>query len=417
LTESPRGDEILEQLVALARTERPEVSWRERKDIERIDELLVERRAARSLARRRTTVGLSLAAVCSLLAGLLLYLSAPRSLSYEVAGAVVNGGYIEGQNGARVDFSDGSRLELAQGTRARVSELSAHGSRVELDQGHASLSVVKSAQTAWSVQAGPYAVKVTGTAFDVRWSKQERRFELELHHGSVVITGPGIERAVGLEAGQRFVGTPAAPARVESQRVASLAPSPEPLGSAPSGLPETPARDAKAASGAAVSPAELGRAPEGSVSWPRLVAQGKFQQVIDGARSRGMSEVLSSASLSDLTALADAARYARSSEVARETLLGVRRRFPNSRPSRDAAFFLGGLSESKPAAALEWYERYMSESPNGAYMSQALGRRLMLVYQLRGSEGAAPLARQYLERFANGPYAASARKMLGRPSP
>ena len=61
--------------------------------------------------------------------------------------------------------------------------------------------------------------------------------------------------------------------------------------------------------------------------------------------------------------------------------------------------------------ALEWYERYLSESPRGTYVPQALGRQMVLVHKLRGIAAARPLASEYVARFPDGPYAASARKL------
>ena len=72
MTESSRGDEILQRLVALARTQRAEISWRERKVLERLDEVLGERRIARARSRRRTVIGATLVAACSLLAAMVL---------------------------------------------------------------------------------------------------------------------------------------------------------------------------------------------------------------------------------------------------------------------------------------------------------------------------------------------------------
>ena len=118
-----------------------------------------------------------------------------------------------------------------------------------------------------------------------------------------------------------------------------------------------------------------------------------------------------------IKALADAARYARRSDLARRALIAKRQRFAGSGGAREAAFFLGRLAEDNGGGALEWYDRYLSESPRGAYASQALGRKMMLVYQQRGEAAAAPLARDYLGRYPAGPYASAARKIVAPPSP
>ena len=63
-------------------------------------------------------------------------------------------------------------------------------------------------------------------------------------------------------------------------------------------------------------------------------------------------------------------------------------------------------------SALEWYERYLAESPQGTYASQALGRKLMIVHRIRGREAAKALALGYLNQYPKGPYARYARNLL-----
>ena len=452
MTDSDQGDLVLRHLVELARAQRSEVSWRERRFLEHFDERMSERRAARrASSRRRAWVGATLVAACAAVF-LVIFYPRPSLLSYEVAGGAVTAGYIESRGNAEVRFSDGTRLNLANGTRARVDEVTEHGSRVKLERGEARLNVVKTGHSAWVVNAGPYSVRVTGTAFDVRWSKEAQRFELDLHQGSVAISGPAIDGSIALQAGEKLIGVANGPVRIEGRRVAEVhaaradEPGQLPLaahkadsevrsaaGSEPAARPEPvpssapPAEVEQAppvATPQATDPSKRiqaeGDAPRESrpntvrpsvVPWDRLVAEGKFQDVIESAKARGLTQVLSSGALGELAALADAARYARNPDLARQTLLSTRRRFPGSRPARDAAFFLGGLEEGNAPAAVEWYERYLAESPKGLYTSQALGRRLILVYRMRGSQAAAPLARDYLERFSNGPYASAARKI------
>jgi hypothetical protein len=141
------------------------------------------------------------------------------------------------------------------------------------------------------------------------------------------------------------------------------------------------------------------------------VAQGKFNAVLEEAERRGLARTLSSGSLEELSALADAARYAGRSAVAKRVLLTARQRFAGSATARDAAFFLGRIAEDGGGGAIEWYERYVSESPRGPYASQAFGRKMMLLYKQRGAAAAEPIAQEYLKRFPNGPYAAAARKI------
>jgi hypothetical protein len=150
-------------------------------------------------------------------------------------------------------------------------------------------------------------------------------------------------------------------------------------------------------------------------SWSKRLASGDFEGILADAERRGLDGVLFKASRADLGVLADAARYARRFDVARRALLAERERFAGSVQASEAAFFLGGLAESDAAAipsALEWYERYLAESPQGAYASQALGRKLMIVHRSRGREAAKPLALGYLNQYPKGPYARYAKNLL-----
>jgi hypothetical protein len=152
-------------------------------------------------------------------------------------------------------------------------------------------------------------------------------------------------------------------------------------------------------------------------AWTKQVAQGHFAAVLEEAEQRGLDRLLSGGSLEELAALADAARYAGRNAIAKRVLLAERQRFASSGPARDAAFFLGRIAEDSGGGAVEWYERYVQESPRGPYASQAFGRKMMLLYKQRGPAAAKPVAAEYLSRFPNGPYAAAARKLEQESSP
>jgi hypothetical protein len=160
------------------------------------------------------------------------------------------------------------------------------------------------------------------------------------------------------------------------------------------------------------------REPRAAVAepWSVHVAAGRYQSVIEAAERRGLADVYRGASREDLQALADAARYVRRPDIARAALLAIRSRFDGTRAAEEAGFLLGRLEETSGATrqALEWYERYLSESPDGVYAAQALGRKLLLVQERGSSSDAVSVAREYLRRFPAGPYAATARQLLAR---
>ena len=137
---------------------------------------------------------------------------------------------------------------------------------------------------------------------------------------------------------------------------------------------------------------------------------------MDEADRAGTKTTVETASIDDLFALADAARYRRRTSLAREALLSARRRFPSAARTVDADYLLGRVEEQTehgPSAALHYYDQYLVRAPRGTYAAEALGRRMILTKKLNGPEAAAPLAEEYLRRFPNGTYAGSARA-LGR---
>ena len=151
-----------------------------------------------------------------------------------------------------------------------------------------------------------------------------------------------------------------------------------------------------------------------SVAWSKLLAKGDFADVIADAERRGIGDTIAQASASDLSALADAARYTKRYDLARQVLLAKRSRFAGTDHARDASFFLGRLAEAAPdrsQSALDWYETYLREAPRGLYASEALGREMALLAP-GAPEHARKVAGQYLARFPHGPQSELARSLL-----
>ena len=364
-----------------------------------------------------------------------------------VNGTVSNGGYVRANlsGGTALNFSDGSSLALDPGTGARVGDVDARGGRVLLESGRARVRVNPLPHANWTVDAGPYSVHVIGTEFDIGWSASEEVLELHLHKGSIVVRGPLARDGLSMEGGAHlFANVRKGEIRLDGQPAGGLgesaaaAPTPrEPAPAQESATREPPAPPASggsrtsrpassAAWGAATAHTRSGalassRQPSmAETGWGARLARGDFQGVLADAERRGLDSVLATGSPADLTVLADAARFARRGKLARETLLAERERFPRSPQAREAAFFLGGLSEDGPGeaslkTALDWYDSYLRESPNGAFVRAVWGRRMILVQKLRGTTAARPLAVEYLERFSDGPYAGAARKLLEAP--
>jgi hypothetical protein len=326
--------------------------------------------------------------------------------------------------GTVIRFGDGSVLDLERDGRGRLAEVTTRGARVVLEEGSLAVRVTPRPDARWLVQAGPCAVKVTGTAFHVDWRSGARTFEIAMSEGHVTVTGPLFEQT--LAAGQRLVATVEG-GIVSLGPAASAGPAPTPTGNPPGAAdPGTPRKAVAVAEAQPLAPARLGtgsparrrvvaiaetRPP--AVDWSRRVAHGEFGSVVADAEQEGIEAALRR-TLPEIEALATAARLARRDAVAGQVLRGMRARFPGSEAAHQAAFHLGRLAEDDghdPRSAVGWYDRYLAESPAGGLLGEALGRRMMALDRLRDGEAAAA-ARQYLARLPDGPHAASARRIL-----
>jgi ferric-dicitrate binding protein FerR (iron transport regulator) len=183
-------------------------------------------------------------------------------LSYEVTGGMLSdSGYVRssGPSGARLSFNDGTRVDLQDGARARIAAVDSHGARIAIENGHAALAVAQRASATWFVDAGPFVIHVTGTQFDVDWSSYDDTLSVDLHEGSLIVSGPPAPAGVLLRAGQRLTAHEGR-LSIEALEVAvQVAETPLPLPEAPvelpaSDVPADPVLDLEPASGAEPTP-------------------------------------------------------------------------------------------------------------------------------------------------------------------
>jgi hypothetical protein len=399
------GDPAVTEFARLARGLQGDVGRRDDASFAKVgakvQRIHARRRVATMVAAAVTVLGIGLGSFLA---------TRTHDITYQVVnGAMVDGDHVVAGSDTQIRFSDGSELRLDPGSDTHIRALDEHGGRVSIDEGTARVAIAKRPGAAWTVAAGPYTVQVTGTAFSVQWSKKEQAFEIAMVSGSVIVSGPLVGSGMTLRAGQR-IRTGLVNGKLELDTTDGVRAKASSATSPPLDLDAlTPgAMDAPPAPGSA-------GLPGGALDWSRRAAQGEFAAVIEAAERRGLENTLTTASLADLAALADSARYARRGSLAKRVLLAERKRFPASAAARDAAFFLGRLAEDDGSGALEWYDRYLSDSPRGTYASQALGRKMMLVYQQRGLANARAIADDYLARFPSGPYAAAARRIQDEP--
>ncbi|HSS38470.1 MAG TPA: FecR domain-containing protein, partial [Polyangia bacterium] len=159
----------------------------------------LQARMGRKRRRRQAAVGLSL-----LLAGAvpiaLLFALRPAPLTFEVIhGSVGAAGEVRPtEPGTQIRFSDGTAIVLEEAARAQVRDVAAHGAGIVLVDGRAHTSFVPKPKARWQVLAGPYVVRVTGTVFDVAWSRDREQLDVWLKKGSVVVGGPLVEGGVAV---------------------------------------------------------------------------------------------------------------------------------------------------------------------------------------------------------------------------
>lgn len=351
-------------------------------------------------------------------------------------------------------FTDGASVHLMPGTRASVAELTPVGATLQLERGVATVSVKHRETTRWSVRAGPFLVRVTGTRFRVGWSPQERAFDLEVFEGEVRVSGPDTpEQAVGGGAALRVVprleieADPSDPnlapssARGEREATSERArpldirprtsgsrrpardleldlPPKKPAsveGSVAPGRPPEPATKAPDAQAENENKRELEtpkteRTPE---PWEAFFARGSYELALVELSPEEIERALWQADANDLMELGAAARHVRDRRAAYIYSV-IRSRFGGTEAAADAAFMLARMyfHSGAPQTAATWLETYLREQPDGRFAREAAGRLVEARAQAEDDTRARAAAERYLERYPDGPHAALARSVL-----
>jgi hypothetical protein len=302
-------------------------------------------------------------------------------------------------------FSDGTRIQMAAEARGRVVALDRNGGRIALEDGRAHVQVVHRPEARWVFEAGPFTIHVHGTEFSFGWNARASHFDLKMDSGVVSVTGPVSGGEIYLRAGETLsIGL--------AERTAAAA---------PVSVPHTADVAARPPADRPPAVAEAPRAvrPRASASWVGLLADGEAAAIVADAERRGVDRALADCTSEELGALADAARFQRNDGLARKALLAQRRRFPTSVRAAEASFLLGRLDDESgrggqdgPQRALAWYDRYLAEARGGAYVSEALGRKMMVLERSGRRTDAATIAADYLRRFPKGTYAHAAEALV-----
>lgn len=317
-------------------------------------------------------------------------------------------------------FSDGSVVRLDANARARVAEVTARGARLVVEQGAAHVRVVHRQETHWDVEAGPFDVRVVGTAFEVSWDPARDLFTLSLKQGEVAVGGCSLPRERAVVAGETFRAV-CRDGRLASSAAPSEVGLPPASASEADGGPPPPAPPSFTASGASSSETPS-QAPAAAIDahvlsrWQRLLAKGRNGEAVDAAQAEGLPAVCRRADATSLMDLGDAARFAGRTEAAAIILRRLRERFPDDERASVAAFDLGRIAFDAAAygEALRWFGVYLSERPSGPLAREASGRVVEALDRSGDPARAREAARRYLRDFPNGPHAEFARSIGGR---
>jgi ferric-dicitrate binding protein FerR (iron transport regulator) len=377
----------------------------------------------RSLAHWRTVVGWAAGLSAAACAAFALWVSAPfkpPTLSFNVGDQHTQGIVGEwitapGDKGVPVLFSDGTRVELDPYTRARIGLYDERAGRVILESGSARLKVVHRDGVQWRVDAGPFAVRVTGTTFDLTWKPESQLFEINLREGSVTVDGPVLDQGRNVRKGQtlRVSVTRSMALLAETSSMVASRDWPTPSAEQPrDDRQESASNDA---SNGVSENRPVARTDASDARWKELAEEGRYEEALAAAENRGFTRLCNRLGPASLLRLAEVARFAGRLDRTEQALRQVRERFSKRREAAIAAYTLGRAAFDQKGSygeAEKWFEVYLREQPSGALAREALGRLMEAQSHQGRHDRAKQTARRYLDRFPNGPHTDIAARLV-----
>lgn len=410
------------------------------------------------------------------LAIVVLWPSAPEPLAYRIdegaeSSAIDRPIDAPANRASSIVFTDGSSVRLGRSGSVRVRQLRTDGATLALDRGEAFVSVRHRQATSWSVEAGPFLVRVTGTRFRVRWQPESEAFDLEVLEGEVHVSGPSSPEQI-LGAGDELHRTIAPEATLEPERVPVEDPVVEPVAapkprieramprrtpppteptrsySEPSAVPppsssrgtyrpppalklKLPPKDptkaepnvsktedeAAPAASEPEPPTEPTKDQEPTSSapppWKAMLDEGRYDALLTELGPSQLEQALWQAAPRQLIDLGAAARHLRDNRAGYIYSV-ARSRFPGTDAAADAAFVLGRMQfhSGTYRTSATWFETYLRERPDGRFAREAAGRVVEAYDQSGDDDRARDAAEEYLRRYPNGPHAGLARSVL-----
>jgi transmembrane sensor len=316
-------------------------------------------------------------------------------------------------------FSDGTSITLDPGSRARLEAVDAAGARLAIETGHADVKVVPGRNGRWHLSVGPFGVDVTGTQFDIGWDPDAEELSLNMHEGKVIVSGCVLGDGRPLQAGEhltascrerRFEVVPATASSVGSQPADSA----DAL-SAQVGAAAAPAARSDSAATAPPSFIHAEASPPAADSWRALAHAGKYDAALNAANNLGFELEMVRSSAEDLSLLGDIARFGGDTGEAIRAYISLRRRFPHTLLSANAAFALGRVAFDQRGAfedAARWFANYLAEQPRGPLAREAQGREMEALDRSGDHQGARRVAASYQKSYPRGPHIHLAERLL-----
>lgn len=400
----------------------------------------------------------------------LLWPRAPEPIAYRVDDGAVSTAIdrsiaASSNSPTSIAFTDGSSIRLAPSASARVRRLSTDGAIVALDRGEATVSVRHREGTRWSVAAGPFFVRVTGTRFRVGWQPQDGVFDLAVLEGEVRVSAPDTPAQI-LRDGNVLHRTltpdlfpDPEPTHLEDPVLEPTAVSPRRSGQAstrratPSSEPArsdsqpSPRRTPSSSRGTYRPPSplklklppkdpnqpdpevpKLEEKPEEELGeqeppepqpesippdWKTMLEEGQYEALLTELAPSQVERALWQAGPHQLVDLGATARQLHDTRAGYIYSV-VRSRFPGTEAAADAAFILGRMQFHSGAyqTAATWFETYVRERPDGRFGREAAGRLIESYNRSADERRAREAAEKYLGRYPNGPHADLARTVL-----
>jgi len=387
-----------------------------------------ESRRARPRALR-WSFALGGAGLCAAAAAILIL--RPHPLSFAIAGLAGSGqvGVPLVAPTARpleLRFSDGSAVTLPPHASAHVDALDGQGASLAIEDGTLEVSVVHRARTHWQVRAGGYRIQVTGTRFAAGWDRRSQSLTVNMHEGSVLVSGPGLKEPVRVVTGQRlqanagganlgFEGAHEIAAREEMPPLPDLSGPEASSPSAPTLAPvplEPPAAErspAHARHSEALA-AHAGASTAGD--WRIQAARAEYHQALAAAVLEGWRAECGRLGADDLVLLGDVARLAGDLNRAEEAYRSARRRFPQADRPTFALGLIAFEGRHDYRAAGDWFAGYLRSFPRGPLAREAAGRLIESRIKSGDDGQAREAAATYLRTFPDGPHAALARRTV-----